>query len=127
MPKYNIIIPPQLAPIPQDHEISAAIILANHFTTNVTFLERLNSLHSPDLKINNLIWEVKSPKGNGKRTMQNNLREADNQSPNIVIDLRRCKMHSSQAISRIKCELRQANKIKRLLVIKKNGEVLALK
>ena len=121
----NVIIPPDIFPYPEPHEISAAVILANHFKTTVTFRKRQNQLHTADYLIHNQIWEIKSPKGSGKRTMQNNLRDANLQSQNIIIDLRRCGLTQTQALSRIHEYLGiNRNGIKRILVITKTKTVI---
>ena len=60
-----------------------------------------------------------------KRTMANNLREASGQSKNVVIDLSRCKMNNSNALSRI-CGFMNSgdSHLKKLLIIDKAGNVL---
>ena len=93
----------------------------------MAFVKKNNTAKSADLKIKNQIWEIKSPTGNSKRTMQNNLRDADDQSPNIIINLVRCKMPPEKAISRLNFQLKKAHKVKRLLVILKSGKVVVLK
>lgn len=123
----QICIPSDLSPPPCPHEIFVARAMASYFKTNVVFVRRSNIAKSADLKIKNAIWEVKSPIGDGKRTIQNNLRAAAKQSPNIVINLARCKMPTSKAINRIQHELHGANGIKRLLVIHKNGRISVMK
>lgn len=123
----KIIIPADLEPRPEIHEISAGVIISKFFEADVTFIKPHQHAKSADFNINGTIWELKSPRGAGKRTIQNNLRSADNQSVHIILDLRRIKMHSIQAHNRIEYELGKANKIKRLLVITKNSKVLVLK
>ena len=39
-----------------------------------------------------LLWELKSPIGNSKTTISNNLINAKQQSPNIIFDARRTKL-----------------------------------
>lgn len=118
---------PDIGRDPYFHERFAARAASAYFDTDVTFIKRSNTAKTADLLIGNIIWEIKSPIGNGERTMQNNLRAADDQSPNIIINLTRCKMPQSKAISRIRYELKKANKVKRLLVVCKDGVVLKLK
>jgi hypothetical protein len=109
---------------PRDHEMYAALILAAHFKTDVVFLRPENQ-KTPDLDINDVHWEIKSPTGDGKKTMENNLRSARKQSQNIVISLSRSKMHHRQAISRINFYLRtESHRIKSLKVITKSGKVI---
>lgn len=124
---HQIHIPINMKPTPYPHEMFIAQVMSNYFDTDVTFIKRSDTAKSADLKIKNTIWEIKSPIGDGKRTMQNNLRTADDQSPNIIINLVRCKMAPYKAVSRIRHELNKANKIKRLLVVFKDGKVLLLK
>lgn len=112
---------------PYPHEEFAAKAVSKFFNTKIDFIKRSNTAKSADLLINNIIWEVKSPIGNGKRTMQNNIRTADDQSPNVIINLARCKMRTNVAINRIRYELSRANKVKHLLVVCKNGKVIKIK
>lgn len=125
--KHRIIIPLEINHNPYPHEMFAARAMVDYFSTNVIFQKRYDTTKSADFKINNTVWEVKSPIGDSKRTMQNNLRIADGQSQNIIINLVRCKMKTERALSRLQYELGKANNIKRLLVVLKNGKVLVLK
>ena len=50
---------------PKEHELSAAILIVNHFRTNVVFL-RPSCQHTPDLNVKGAKWELKSPLGDGK-------------------------------------------------------------
>ena len=126
MGKYRVLYD-GVKPVPAKYEISAAEILAEYFCGDIRMINRRKNAKIADLKIGNVFWELKSPTGDGKRTMQNNLRKADDQSSRVVIDLRRCKMHEARAVSRLKHELEKANSIKRLLVITKKGKVLEIK
>lgn len=126
MGKYQVCFD-GVEPAPAKYEISAAEILAEYFCMNVKMVKRMPDAKTADLRIKGGFWELKSPVGDGKRTIQNNLRKADNQSSNVVIDLRRCKMHEARALSRIKYEIAKASSIKRLLVITKRGKVLEIK
>ena len=119
--------PSDISKDPYPHEMFAARAVSNYFNVDVTIIKRSNIAKSADLLIKNVIWEIKSPIGDGKRTIQNNLRKADDQSVNVIINLARCKMRPSKAIGKIRYELSRANKIKQLLVVCKSGEVIKLK
>lgn len=125
--KHEIKIPTNMVPPPYPHEMFAARVISDYFDADVCFIRRNDNAKSADLIIKNTIWEIKSPIGDSKRTMQNNLRTADDQSPYIIINLVRCKMMPNRAVSRIRHELKLANKIKRLIIIFKNGKVLVMK
>lgn len=122
--RYKVIIKTDLKDRPKDHKLSAALILAQHFKADVVFL-RPKLDKTPDIKINDLRWEIKSPKGNGRKTIDNNLRSARKQSHNIVLDLRRAKLHQSKAVSRIHYYLSAGpHRIKRLKIITKTCKVI---
>ena len=124
---HNIIIPTSLSPRPKPHEESAAIILSKYFNADVYFLETSN-YETPDISIKGIKWEMKSPQGDGKNNIQKNIREASHQSCNIVIDLRRSKLHQPRAIGYIKQSLlNRPNTVKRLLIITKSNKVVAVK
>lgn len=123
--KYEVIVKTDLADLPKEHELSAALILAYHFKTNVIFL-RPEYARTPDIDINGVKWEIKSPMGNGKRTIDNNFNEARKQSKNIVIDLRRIKMHQSKANARINFYLSTPHHFQRVLIITKSKKVIEI-
>ncbi|MDR0854330.1 MAG: hypothetical protein LBN34_08165 [Clostridiales Family XIII bacterium] len=107
----KVIISQNIIPPPEEHEISAAWILAKHFHCSIEFLKPLDGYKrkTPDFVMGALEWELKSPIGNSRRTIKDKLREAKLQSPNIVIDTRRTKLHDIF----IEAELRKQFKIKK--------------
>ncbi len=122
--KYQVIVKTLPQDAPYDFEMSAALLVANYFKTDVIFL-RPTPLKSPDLKIGNEIWEIKSPLGDGKNTIHNNIKGARKQSTNIIIDLRRCKMNTNKALSRIRdMYKKRKRKTGRYLIIDKSGKIL---
>lgn len=124
MKKYKIIINTSQNHQPYDYELSAAIIIANYFGRDIEFL-RPTYLKTPDLKIKNELWELKSPRGNSKNTIHNVFVTSRKQSYNIIIDLRRCKMNERKALSRIRDAYNKRRRQKcKLLIIKKSGKVI---
>ena len=126
MSRYHVISEARPNDPPQDFEMRAAIILTNYLQKNLIFL-RAGHRRTPDLKEENspITWELKSPTGNGKKTMDNNLRSARGQSKRIVLDLSRCKMHQDKAIARIRNYMDRGNHhIESLLIITKTGRVI---
>ncbi|HMR38672.1 MAG TPA: hypothetical protein PKE10_03830 [Candidatus Saccharibacteria bacterium] len=123
--KYEVIVKTSVEDAPEIHEMSAALILAYHFKTDVVFL-RVQHGRTPDVDIDGIKWEIKSPLGDGKRTIDNNFSEARGQSKNIVIDLRRTKMHQAKANARIRYYLSTPHNFKQVLVITKNKKVVVI-
>lgn len=123
--KYEVIVKTSVEDAPELHEMSAALILAYYFKTDVIFL-RVQHGRTPDVDIKGTEWEIKSPLGNGKRTIDNNFGEARGQSKNIVIDLRRTKMHQAKANARIRHYLSTPHNFKQVLVITKSKKVIVI-
>ncbi len=124
--KYTVITETSANNPPQDFEMRAAIILANYLKKDLVF-QRSGHCRTPDLreKDSTITWELKSPTGDGKKTIDNNLRSAKGQSKRVVLDLSRCKMHQLRVIGRIKHYVKAGNhQIKRLLIITKSKRVI---
>ena len=123
---YKIHIEESAKSHPRPHELAAAEAIANHFKSDVVFLRRMES-KTPDLFIlkTNIRWEIKSPEGSGKHTIQTNLRNASNQSENIILDLHRTKLTPDQAISRVREYIsNEHSKIKKLKILTKDNQIL---
>lgn len=122
--QYEVIVKTDPVDAPKEHEMSAAVILAYHFKSNVVFL-RPETKKTPDIDVNGTKWEIKSPKGNAKKTIDNNLRTARKQSHHIVLDLRRAKLHQSKAEARIRHYLSSGpHHIDRLKIITKHRRII---
>ena len=110
--------------------------LENHeYSTVKFFLEKgadvelippiqIKGMNTPDIQIDGLIWEMKSPTGNGKNTMKHNVSSAKRQSQNVIIDLRRCKMEEERAICEIKHHFNLSKRLRRLKIITKSEIIL---
>ena len=72
-------------------------------------------------------WEIKCPIGKSKRTLENNMRKALKQSQNIIFDLRHLKLSEKSSITQLEYEFNNRKRIKKLLIIKKDGELLVYK
>jgi hypothetical protein len=123
--KYEVIIKTELNDRPKDHELSAVLILASFFKSDVIFL-RPEIDKTPDIEVDGIKWEIKSPKGDGKKTIENNMRTARKQSLNVIIDLRRIKMHQSKAMARMNFFLSKPHQFRRVLVITKNQNIIEI-
>lgn len=127
MPRYEVIVNTSIADRPKDHEMKAALIVANsHFKPDVVFL-RPETYKTPDLKVGSLKWELKSPLGQGKKTIENNMRAARRQSKNLIIDFGRMKLHQAKAMANIRYYIqRYPGQFERILVITKDGRVIEI-
>ena len=109
------------------HEANTILLLLDYFDADITCINP-GFGKTPNLRIKGVEWEMKSPQGDGAKTIENILKKAAKQSKNIILDFSRIKMSSSRAISRTKYYLRN-NKhgIKKLLIIAKNRKIIDFK
>lgn len=99
----------------------AADYLAVAMKRDVTFLLPSRRMHdkTPDIEMDGLQWEIKSPFGKSSRTIENNLRLALLQSPYIILDLRRMdgRKPTAKLLKETERQFKLAKSIKRLIVI----------
>lgn len=81
---------------------------------------------TPDIKMQGLEWEMKSPKSNGKYTIEHSFRSALKQSPYIIFDIRGSKMPQQKCIVEIERRFNDFNKVKRVMIITKTRKLLDL-
>lgn len=124
--QFNIIIPVDMKPYPDRYEERIARVLAGKFQSDVLFVVR-SSLRTPDIQIVKTgdYWEIKNIKGNGKNTIEDNLKRAAKQSKNVVIGLFRTKMTPAQASARIQYFLKRPHRdIRRVILVTKNNSII---
>lgn len=127
---YNIIRPIGLRPKPDWREERVAEICAEYFRSDVTFVMRGSST-TPDIQVlrTNEFWEIKNIRGNGKHTIEDNLRKACKQSDRTVVSLLVMPKANSRRIEgKIRSVL--ANRrmpIKSVLLITKAGKVIDIR
>ena len=110
---------------PEKHEFETAKYFAN-LGKDIVFLKPslIPSTHTPDIIMDSVEWEIKCPKGGGKHTIETNFRSAIQQSYYLIFDLRRCRVPENQSINQLEKEFYSRSYLKKMYVIKKNGELL---
>ncbi len=122
----QIIIPTNINPRPERFEIEAASILAEYLQADAVFIVR-DTAKTPDVRICGLDWEIKSPLGKSKHTIETQLKRASKQAPYVVIDARRCKIHIAKIRSQLRHHGAIKKHIKRILLITKTETVEEIK
>lgn len=124
---FNIIWPIGLKPKPDKYEELVAELCADYFQSDVRFVLRGNST-TPDIQIMRTgeCWEIKNVRGNGKHTVEDNLRRASKQSSLVIISL--LAAYKSDA-HRVEGKIRKVlatrrMPIKSVLLITKTGKVI---
>ncbi len=111
----------QLNTPPEKHEFETAKFFAG-MGKDIVFLKPsdIPNVHTPDIRMDGIEWEMKCPTGNSKRTIETNLRLAAKQSHYIIFDLRRIQIPEKQCLAQLERLFNSRSDIKRLIVIKKN-------
>lgn len=69
--------------LPELHELqTAAVFLAQGFDVEFIVPSRTRGSKTPDVMIDGVLWEIKSPLGHGKKTVEKQLQRASKQSKN---------------------------------------------
>lgn len=125
--KYTVILAKGALHKPSDAEDTAARLLANYFKSDIVILPRTNHKGADFLvRKHNTIWELKSPTGKGKSNIQHCLHDAYKQSENVVLDGRFSKMSVRRFESEARRQFRLIRDIKRVILIKKSGEIVEI-
>jgi hypothetical protein len=109
-----------------DHELKSAQALAAAGYT-VEFLPASNEhqAKSPDILMDGLRWEIKSPKTDKLSAVERNLKRASKQSASIIIDTRRMKKIHDATIQKFLIQkLKQQKSIKQLLMVNRKHQVI---
>jgi hypothetical protein len=115
----TIVVPPGV--FIDKHEKIAVDFLAAKLGYDVLFIvpDRRKGAKTPDIEMNGLFWEIKSPTGKSSRTVENNLRLALLQAPNIILDLRRMdgRIPTHKLLKEAERRFVDAKKMKHLIII----------
>ena len=119
--------------------VSNGVSLEKHEKDTVAFLINLGydielispsnipKAKTPDFLMNGKAWEMKSPQGDSYTTVEHAFKRAAKQSENIIIDLRRMKIHTRQAKILIKKLLETSKRVHNIKIITKEQEILDFK
>lgn len=125
MKRVGKIIEPSRGNI-REHERRTARAIANTGVTVEFMLEpEYDFTKTPDLIIEGILWEMKSPRTDKLSQIEKNLKRASKQSPNIIIDSQRIKHLPDKKLQYFLCNRLQAQRsIKRLLFVNRRREVI---
>ncbi|MCL2085885.1 hypothetical protein FWH09_03065 [Candidatus Saccharibacteria bacterium] len=111
----------------EKHESETVVFLADMgFVVELVPTRPNERVKTPDIKMKGRFWEIKSPKNNGKYTIQHMMQAESKQSGNLIIDLRRSKA-PKRSLAKIEYEAKYRKSLKCIVVITKEGEILDIK
>jgi len=124
----KIIIPGGLPNPPESHELDVAYILSRHYKTDVEFIIPIDDYmrKSADIVMLGAEWEIKSPIGKSKYTIQEQFRRASKQAKNIIIDTRRTKLKYKLIEKDVHFECSKRPSIKRVILIDKSEKIVEI-
>lgn len=102
----------------QKHEMKTVLFLTGQ-GYDVELIPKVDKkgVHTPDILVDGVKWEMKSPTGDSKYTMQNNIQAALRQSCYIILDLRRVKRTEDKCLREIEKEFTFSKRIRHIKVI----------
>jgi hypothetical protein len=124
----QVIIPVGHPNPPEPHEVDTAMILARHFQCTVEFLVPVDDYKrkSADIVMLGSEWEIKSPTGASRSTIEKTFRRASKQAKYVVVDSRRTPLDDSEINKSIFRETARHSAIKRVILINKLSEVVEM-
>ena len=84
-------------------------------------------VRTPDIIMDGLKWEMKSPKGKGRWLLENTLQKAVRQSPNIIIDLDRIKIHQTKCLQELEKQFYKSKGVRWLKIVTKTKKIVEFK
>lgn len=81
-------------------------------------------IRTADIMMDGVEWELKCPKGKGRWLLENTLKKAVRQSPNVIIDLDRIKIHQSKCLMELNKQFYKTKSVKRLKIITKTRKTI---
>ena len=112
----------------QDHEYETILFLTEQgFDVELIPVSLEENTKSADILMSGLVWEMKSPHGNGKWVIKNILQKASHQSENVIIDIRRLKQYPQEKyINEVKQRFASISRLQRLKIIGKRNIFLEI-
>ena len=108
---------------PSEHEVLTALRLAEE---GVDVLFRIDSreegVKNPDVEMNQQVWEFKAPTGQGKNTVDSQMKRAGKQTERLVLDLRRSELDDKKSIRDVRQGM-QGRHLTQVIVIDHAGNI----
>ena len=112
----------------EKHENDTVVFFTN-LGLNIELIPPSNTpkAKTPDFMMCGKAWEMKSPQGKSRVTIEHAFKRAAKQSENIVIDLRRTKISTNESRSSLDKLFKASRRVKNLKIITREQDLLDLK
>ena len=117
----KVVTPADANPWPHEQKVAKILALAGHY---VEFIPETN-LKTPDIYLDDTIYEIKSPITNNPKKIIRNVKRALEKSPNVIIDSSRIKRLNDDAVQRtLRNKVKDLPGLKNLLFVNKRGQII---
>ena len=100
------------------HENASVVFLTQQgFDVELIKPIQRKGARTADIIMLDVEWEIKSPKSDGKYTIEHSFRSALKQSPNIIFDIRASKIPQKKCIIEIERRFKDFKKVNRVMII----------
>ncbi len=112
----------------EKHENDTVVFFTN-LGYNIELIPPSNTpkAKTPDFMMDGKAWEMKSPQGKSRVTVEHAFKRAAKQSENIIIDLRRTKIPTDQAKTALEKLFGSSRRVRNLKVITREQQLLDFK
>jgi len=84
---------------------------------------REKGVKNPDVEMNQQVWEFKAPTGEGKNTVDSQMKRAGKQAERLVLDLRRSELDDKKSIGDVRQGM-QGRHLTQVIVIDHAGNIV---
>ena len=118
----RVIKPSNTAPWPHEERVAEILSKVGY---EVEFIPEVGVTGSPDILLDGVRYEIKSPKSSKSNTWEQRLKDATNdQSRNVIFDSSRIKgVPDYKVLSWLRSKYRTQSQIKKLIFIDKKGKI----
>ncbi len=109
----------------ENHEYATVkLLLMSGHNIELIPSSQVKGMRTPDISIDGVLWEIKSPTGNSRHTMKHTLQNAAHQSNHVIVDLRRCKMPQNIAVKELEHHFNLSRRIRRMKIITADEKII---
>ena len=110
----------------EKHENDTVVFFTN-LGHNIELIPPSNTPKAKTLMMDGKAWEMKSPQGKSRVTVEHAFKRAAKQSENIIIDLRRTKIPTNQTKTALEKLFGSSRRVRNLKVITREQQLLDFK
>jgi len=109
----------------EKHELATVLVFTElGYDVELIAVSSTPRAKNPDVIFLGKTWEMKSPIGHSKSTLEHCFKKAAKQAENVIIDLRRTKIKDYAACPQLERLFQKSKRVKHMKLITKKGAIL---